>query len=203
MTRSERSERNRAALLDAAGRVFRERGYAGATLEGIADEAGFTKGAIYSQFRSKADLFCALLELRIAERARENAELAGNLAGDEALAALLDHVTRQSRADPDWAMVLIEFRVHAARDPELNERYAALHERTVDALAELFGSLHARAGSVPPVPPRQLAELVLAVGTGVQLEQAASPDALGGELVADVLAQVLIRPGIVATAGRS
>ena len=56
---------------------------------------------------------------------------------------------------------------------------------------------------MPPVPPRQLAELVLAVGTGVQLEQAASPDALGGELVADVLAQVLIRPGIVATAGRS
>ena len=49
-------------------------------------------------------------------------------------------------------------------------------------------SVYERAGYEPPVPPRQLAELVLAVGAGTELEQAASPDALGGELVADVLA---------------
>jgi AcrR family transcriptional regulator len=191
MTRGERSERNRLALLEAAGRVFRDRGYVGATLEGIADAAGFTKGAIYSQFRSKADLFCALLEARIGERAQENAELIAGLTGDEAVARLLDHVSGQSRADPDWGMALIEFRVQAARDPKLNRRYAELHGRTIGALSDLFESAYEPAGAEPPLPPRHLAELVLAIGTGAQLEHAVSPEALGGDLVAEVLAQAL------------
>jgi len=193
MTRTERSERNRARLLDVARRVFRERGYQGATLEGIAEEAGFTKGVIYSQFESKADLFLVLLEQRIDERARENVELAEGLAGDEGLAQLLDHVSRLSRAEPEWGLVLIEFRVHAARDPELNRRYAELHERTIAALAELFEDLYARAGAEPTLPARRMGELVLAIGTGTHLEQEANPEALGGELVAGLLADVLAR----------
>ena len=184
LTRTERSGRNRARVLDAARRVFVERGYHGATLEQIAAEAGFTKGVVYSQFESKADLFLALLELRITERALENVERLDGLAGDEAVATLLEHVSRESRTDPKWPLVVIEFRVHAARDESLNGRYAALHERTVGALADLFSSLYERAGAEPPLPPQRMAEVVLAIGNGTQLEQAASPEALGGELVA-------------------
>ena len=59
LTRAEQSERNRGLVLAAARRVFLARGYHGATLEQIADEAGFSKGVVYSQFESKADLFLA------------------------------------------------------------------------------------------------------------------------------------------------
>ena len=70
LTRAEQAGRNRALVLGAARRVFLARGYHGATLEQIADEAGFSKGVVFSKFRGKADLFLALLEDRIDVRAR-------------------------------------------------------------------------------------------------------------------------------------
>lgn len=80
LSRAEQNDRNRALLLAAALRVFLARGYHAATLEQIADEAGFSKGVVYSRFDSKADMFLALLTDRIAERAVQNAAAAGQLA---------------------------------------------------------------------------------------------------------------------------
>ena len=195
LTRTERSEQNRALLLDAARDVFLERGYHGATLEQIAERAGFTKGAVYSRFDSKADLFLALLESRISERARDNRELVSGLEGDEAAAVLVEHFSRIARTERDWGLLVIEFRVHASRDERLNARYAALHERTIDELSALFGSVYARADSAPPLAQRQMAEFLLAVGSGVQLEQAADAQALCGELMAGVLTEVMTGDG--------
>jgi len=191
LSRAEQAQRNRALVLAAARQVFLERGYQGATLEQIADEAGFSKGVVYSQFDSKADLFLALLEARIAERAAENARLAESLAGSGDLLPLLDHLTRGDQATPGWLLLVIEFRVHAARDPELSRRYAAAHARTVDALAGMLATISTRDGHEPAVTPRRLAELALALSTGVTLEQAACPDALGGPQVAAHVARVL------------
>jgi AcrR family transcriptional regulator len=180
LSRAEQNDRNRALLLAAARRVFLERGYYAATLDQIADEAGFSKGAVYSRFASKADMFLALLEDRIAERAGQNARLAGELAGTGNFAALLELAERAERGAPGWRLLVTEFRVHAARDPELNRRYAALHMRAVDGVAQSFTAVSKDGGSDFPVPPRQLAELWLTIETGRALEQIANPDAFGG-----------------------
>jgi AcrR family transcriptional regulator len=193
LSRVEQTERNRSLVLSAARRVFMERGYHGATLEQIAEEAGFSKGVVYSQFESKADLFLALLEKRIDERAAENEQLVDGLAGESALAALLDHFVKRSQATPEWGLLLSEFRVHAARNPELGRRYAAAHARTVERLGKVLETVYTRAGETPPFPPRQMAELVLAIGVGAELEQAANPDALQGRFVADLLRRMLLR----------
>jgi len=192
LSRAEQGERNRALVLDAARRVFLARGYYGATLEQIADEAGFSKGVVYSQFDSKADLFLALLEARISERAAENARLAETLAGGGGLPALVEHLAAGDRDTPGWALLVIEFRVHAARDPVLGRRYAAAHARTVEALAGALMTVGAHDGQAPAIEPSRLAELALALSFGVTLEEAASPDALGGPLpAARLVAQVL------------
>jgi AcrR family transcriptional regulator len=180
LSRAEQNDRNRALLLAAARRVFLERGYYAATLDQIADEAGFSKGAVYSRFASKADMFLALLEGRIAERAAENARLAGELAGTGNFTALLDLAERAERGAPGWRLLVTEFRVHAARDPELNRRYAALHARTLDGVAQLFAEISKEDARDLPFPPRQLAELWLAIETGRALEQIADPHALNG-----------------------
>jgi AcrR family transcriptional regulator len=180
LSRAEQNDRNRALLLAAARRVFLERGYYAATLDQIADEAGFSKGAVYSRFASKADMFLALLEDRIAERAAENARLAGELAGTGNFTALLDLAERAERGAPGWRLLVTEFRVHAARDPELNRRYAALHARTVEGVARMFTEISKENGGGLPFPPRQLAELWLAIETGRALEQIADPHALNG-----------------------
>jgi AcrR family transcriptional regulator len=188
LTRAEQNERNRGLVLAAARRVFLARGYHSATLDEVADQAGFSRGVVQSRFGNKADLFLALLEERITERAADNARLAGNLSGADGLAALAGHATRRNQAELDWGLLLIEFRAHAARDPALNHRYAALHGRTLGGIADLIAALYQRAGQPPPRPPAQMAQLILTITAGSRLEQAAgledSPQLAAAELLA-------------------
>jgi AcrR family transcriptional regulator len=178
LSRAEQNERNRALVLEAARRVFLARGYHAASLDEIADEAGFSRGVVQSRFGNKADLFLALLEERIAERAAQNARLAGGLGGAEGMRVLREHAARRNRAELDWGLLLIEFRVHAARDPDLARRYAALHARTRQGLARVITDVYRRAGQAPPFPPQEMAQMILTVEAGVRLEQAADPQGL-------------------------
>jgi AcrR family transcriptional regulator len=189
LSRAEQSDRNRALLLAAALRVFLARGYHAATLELIADEAGFSKGVVYSRFTSKADMFLALLTDRIAERAAQNASVAGQLV-DSGPAALLELAWRAERDSPGWRLLVTEFRVHAARDPELSRRYAAAHASTVAALASAVASVAARNGQVLALPARQVAELLLAIETGLALEHLADPGAVSLPQLPSVLTEV-------------
>ena len=172
LTRAEQVNRNRALVLEAARQVFLERGYAGATLEVIAETAGFSKGVMYSQFASKADLMLALLEARITERAEENARVAATAAGMEGFRALMAASARRSGAG-DRPRLLIEFRVVAARDPAVNDRYAALHRRSLGLFAEAAQTVLARGGLTTVYPPRVFAELIFALDSGRVLERAA------------------------------
>jgi AcrR family transcriptional regulator len=164
-------------VLEAARRVFLARGYASASLDAIAEEAGFSKGVVYSQFNSKADMFLALLEARITERAEQNERLAERLDGRELALAVPELGLALWRAEPEWMQLVLEFRLHAARVPELNRRYAELHERTIERLASVYARLHERAGSTPRYPVRVLAQLALAISRGAFLEQLADPAA--------------------------
>jgi AcrR family transcriptional regulator len=173
--RAEQVERNRGLVLAAARRVFLEKGYEGATLDGIAEEAGFSKGVVYSQFAGKGDLFLALLEQRIEERAAQNRRTAARHQGRDAAVALLRQFERDSRDEAGWARVLVEFRSRALRDPELNRRYAELHHRTIDALAEVVEAV--RTDDTMP-PARVMAQFILAFGAGLTLERGVDARAL-------------------------
>jgi AcrR family transcriptional regulator len=196
LTRVEQSLRNRELVLAAARRMFLERGYHGASLEQIADEAGFSKGVVYSQFESKADLFLGLLEQRIEERNREITRLVDGLVAsdglslDHGLRALVEHASERDRADAEWGLLVIEFRVHAARNPELNRRYGEMHERTVAGVAGVVARVYDRAGQALPLPAPELARLLLTVAAGARLEQATNSEVLPNAVVAELLARV-------------
>lgn len=187
LTRAEQNERNYGLVLAAARRIFLARGYHAASLDEIADDAGFSRGVVQSRFGNKADLFLALLEERITERAAQNARAAERLSGDEGLAALAAHATRQNQSELNWGLLLIEFRAHAARDPVLSQRYAAAHARTLQGIADVVAALYQRAGQPPPLPPRQMAQLILTIAAGSRLEQAAgledSPELAASQLL--------------------
>ena len=76
------------------------------------------------------------------------------------------------------ARLLVEFRTVALRDRDLSRRYAVAHRRTVDLLADVMERLHTHAGLHPVLPPRSIAEAILALGVGITLERAADPAAL-------------------------
>jgi AcrR family transcriptional regulator len=173
--RAEQVERNRRLVLDAARQVFLAKGYDGATLDAIAETAGFSKGVVYSQFANKADLFFALLEQRIDERAAQNERLVGRRRGAGAIEALLRHFERDARDDAGWARVLVEFRTRAMRDATLNRRYAQLHRRTVERLASLLERVRSAGDDVDDdgavVSPEAMALFILAMGAGLALER--------------------------------
>jgi AcrR family transcriptional regulator len=203
LTRGEKTERNRAVLLAAARRVFLVRGFHGATLDAIAEEAGFSKGVVYSQFESKADLFLALVAERIAERAAQNDEIVRRAATPAAgLAALLAHGHRIREGDREWALVLLEFRVHAARDAALNARYARLHAQTVERLATALAPLVS--DGVATESPRTLATFLLAFSVGAMLEAAVTPQALPSSEVQAMLTRAFGVPDApLATAAKA
>jgi AcrR family transcriptional regulator len=191
LTRSEQRQHNRARVLQAARAVFLERGYHGASVEQIAEAAGFSTGVVYSQFGGKADLFLALLEQRIDERARENAAAAAHLRGQDGLVRFAERASQSTLAEPEWGLLVLEFRVHAARDPELRRRYAELHTRTVRALADAIAGVLDGAADRAGLASGDLAEVFLALSTGAQLERAAGRDVLSGRLVEEVTGRLL------------
>ncbi len=185
LTREERKSLTRGRILDAARRLFLRHGFHATSLEQIAAEAGFTKGAVFSNFESKADLFLALLDLRISERTQEL---------DHALAApeptLEGEIRRAARAyvetarrPADWSLLVTEFWAHASRDPGVRRELAVRHQRVLGALAERMESTAARLGLRLTLPARQLAKAAWSGAQGVVLEQLVVGEAASDELV--------------------
>ena len=183
LSRAEQSAANRRRILDAALEVFLAEGYHGTTVEAVARTAGLTIGALYSRFDGKADLFLHLLE----ERVELRMEQFRDLAPIEARPADVAHRAAELlRTDLDWTLLLTEFRVHAARNPALAERYAALHERALEGLVDnIAAGVDLPDGEIPS-GMWQLARAALAMATGAALARAAEGEAFSDELYEEV-----------------
>ena len=176
LTRAEKSAQTRAQLMASARQQFLRHGFHACSLELVAEEAGFTIGAVYSRFGSKADLFLAILDERIDQLVAEVAAVAGLdqpipeqaelLAGRRM--ALLDR-------EREWFPLVLEFWSHAARDERLRREFGARHERLVGAYAGLIEADYTRLGLPLPLAPEVLARAVVAMGNGVALERLTDP----------------------------
>jgi len=175
LTRAERRAETRAALLDAAARVFVERGFAGASIEAIAAEAGYTRGAFYSNFSSKNELFVALLQERGFELARSVARESAGLTPSEVgarAAAVHTHTA-------EWMVRLfLELLAHAGRDPEARRLAAGFWSGTREIGAEQVRRGYAAAGDEPPADPSEIASAFIALDVGLELQRYVDPDAV-------------------------
>jgi AcrR family transcriptional regulator len=195
MSRVERNAANREALLGAARRVFLRAGYHGTTVEAIATEAGLTIGALYSRFDGKADLFFALLEERIAERTRQFSRVGAAGRGDGPSRDAARLWSEIMRTDLDWQLLVIEFRVHAARHADLAARYAAMHERSLAGLATNIAAAYG--DDVDSARVNALARAGQAAATGAALARAVEGQLFSDEIyehIAVALAQRLLEP---------
>jgi len=189
LTRKERQEHTRARLMSSAARVAARRGLDGASLDEVAEEAGYTKGAVYANFAGKEDLFLAMLDARFADRL---AELDRVLAVDappeeQARRAARDFIAA-IEAEPEWERLFFEFAVYASRNEgfrrELVARYRALRER----IAELLERRARELGIEPSVPPDQVATMTFAMANGIGLERLLEPEAVPDELYPTMMA---------------
>jgi AcrR family transcriptional regulator len=109
MTRKEAQERTRQQVLAAAAKVFARRGYHRATVDEIAAEAGFTIGAVYSNFSGKEELFLALADRQVEERVAEVGAMADAAEGDEPSKGAAEQFRAFLERDPDWPLLFYEF----------------------------------------------------------------------------------------------
>jgi AcrR family transcriptional regulator len=189
LTRAERRSRTRELLLDAAERVFARSGFHGASLDAIAAEAGYTKGAVYSNFPGKDALFLALLDRR---RMRIETQLAA--ADDGVVGVLAGESEPSPQTEDTWGILTIEFFLYAVRDPDARRALAELYTATRRALAATFESMSA--GPRPlALSADDLATVALALSTGIGVQAALDPDAVPPDLYPRVVAGLAgIRP---------
>jgi AcrR family transcriptional regulator len=182
----------RARLLKAAGTVFAERGYDRASLDDVAVTAGLTKGAVYSSFASKEELFYALMRERIRERlelvtkAVERQATVRDIARD-AGSALAELISSQA----EWHLLFIEFWARAVRDPDLRNEFARERRAARGLIASLLQEQAAEANVELPAPAEQLAVAVLALANGIAIEHLADPDTVDASTFGVILGLLL------------
>ena len=164
--------RSRAAtrerLLDAARRVLVREGIQGASVEHICDQAGFTRGAFYSNFSSKDELVTALFQreretlMATLSEAADPAGIAGQDPPD-AVAAILDRFLVLQPPDRDWYLLHLEFELRGVRGDAGGDEFVRAWDEIMDDLLRVVDRALVALGLRLTIDPRQ-ACLVL-VGT--------------------------------------
>src|SRR5919112_2270201 len=191
LTRAEKRERTYEELILAAEKLFIEKGFHATSVDEIAFEAGYTKGAVYSNFESKEDLFFVVYERRadggvaeIERILREN----GPAAGLELLAS--DAARRRGRED-GWLAVYFEFWAHVVRRPELRERFAKIHGRAAEPMTAAVERIAEERGVPMPVEAHGINVAMIAMVSGLSLERLTQPDVVDVGLGARMVRLVL------------
>ncbi len=187
VTRSERKARTREELLLAARAVFIRRGFHGATLDEIAEEAGYTKGAVYSNFAGKDDLYLALLDAHYDDRIAAYVEMMlDEPTFEDAIRAVGRFMATADARDPDWLPTLAEFVAHAGRDEALRRSYVRVRERFLGAIADVIDALAARHGLALRVPPLEAARASSVLARGYSAERRLDPDAVSLDIFVEL-----------------
>lgn len=190
MTRPEKRALTREWVLEAASGVFPRRGYHDASVDEVAEAAGLSTGAVYSNFGGKADLFLAVYEKQVE---RWVAELEAAV-GEGSTARLADGAAQAwadiVRRDRDWVLVELEFLPQAVRDPELAQRFAELWRAPREASTSLIERAARDFGLALEVEPAELALVTNSLANGLILEKLLDEHAFPDDLVAHWLARL-------------
>jgi AcrR family transcriptional regulator len=192
LTPERRRQQTREHLLAAAAEVFAERGFHGASLDEVAAVAGFTKGAVYSNFKNKEDLFLALFK---ANYEREMQALRTTLGDSEVppesrisdFVSLIRDETRRAR---NMGLLYQEFLLYAARNPAAREQLTQIEDEGVRALAQIIETERARIGIEPLESAVQMARLINALFRGIGQLRLLQPDLANDDLVEAAIAFV-------------
>jgi AcrR family transcriptional regulator len=181
----------RRRLLDAALAVFASHGFDSATLDQVAEAAGLTKGAIYSNFASKDDLFYAMMNeqaLHRAEAVRIALAARPDSADDQQAARGIGHLlTEAFTQEREWQLVFLDFWGRAVRDDAARARFLA-HRRTLrQAIAERIEQALGQAPATSEFTPGEIVTVVLALSNGLAIEEYIDPGLVADDLFGRIL----------------
>jgi AcrR family transcriptional regulator len=190
ITRKESQLQTRANLLDAALIVFSRRGYHAASVDEIATEAGYSKGAVYSNFSGKEALFLALIDRRFAEDAQGYPGIVSFMNEGLQVEAGSDF-KGQVMKDQTWNILVVEFFMYAIREgknrEELSSRLESLRRVMGKSLVDLYKQMERK----PALPVSELPWSIFSLGVGMMLQFYIDPDGLPDGVYERALQQLL------------
>ena len=192
LTRKQSKAHTRERLLDAARSVFASSGFHGASVEEIASAAGYSTGALYSNFDGKEDLFLALMEREIDEHAREiAAAVAAQPSVAERAAGGAQKWMAMIEREPELLLLFMEFWAYGVRDeqvrPKVAERFAHVRRMLTTLIADSAREFYLQL----QLPAEQLAIAIDALADGIARQKLADPAAVPDELMGTVLSLLL------------
>jgi AcrR family transcriptional regulator len=195
ITREQRQRQTRQQLLNAGRRLIVEKGFGGASLRDIAQAAGYSQGAFYSNFDSKEALLLELLREHMALETDQLAEIfsheddsiAALMAGLEQWAATLDH-------NPDWSVLAVELLLHTQRSPAFAQAYQLVWAEHRARIAGFITLLFERYERPAPQPAEALATSFMALAHGLALHRVNSLPVAAGQMILTFLRALLTAP---------
>lgn len=198
LTRKEKQARTRAKLMRSAAKLFCRHGLEQASVDDIAQDAGFTKGAFYSNFKSKEELFLAMLDEKFGEEIeRIESALQGDEAPDEAARHAGEAFIRSVRADREWERLYFEFVAYASRNEDFRQEFLTRCRAMNERLEEVYRRWHDRVGITAPMPLRDITSMVSIMADGFLLWEQLDPS-LDEELFGTMLAIFMQGLGAIA-----
>ncbi|WP_454789987.1 TetR/AcrR family transcriptional regulator [Mycolicibacterium lutetiense] len=188
LTRAETRARTRAALLDAAARTCARKGYAAASVDEIAAAAGYSVGAVYSNFSSKEQLFSELMNERASGRLDQVVQSISEDADGGPLTALGRVLVEIADNDIEFEAIQGEFWLHAVRNPDAMGILQDRSARTLAALREILADALERNNIDDSVSVGGFAVVVLALFQGLIRQRRIDPDRVPAELFGQALA---------------
>ena len=176
LTRKEKQAKTRSALLRSAARLICRKGITEASVEDVARDAGYTKGAFYANFKSKEEMFLVMLDEAYAEELeRLESHLSGAEPVEEVRASAEDFM-RFVRADPEWPRLYFEFVVYAARNPEFRDELATRNRAMKERIGEVIRKWASEFSAEPPFPYEDIATMLFCLADGFLVQQLVEPD---------------------------
>jgi AcrR family transcriptional regulator len=189
LTRKEKQARTRACLMDSAAKVFAKRGLQQASIDEVAEDAGFTKGAFYANFKSKEELFLAMLDERFAQRIEDiEGVIADEGSATEKARRGGDVFAQRLRADQDWERLFFEFSAYAARDEDFREELLTRYRAMRGRIAAALDSHEEQPGKEHVLPVEQVALVLCVIANGFALEKLLEGDDVPDDLYGSILA---------------
>jgi len=177
LPRQERREQTRRELVEAARRAFLRDGFHAASLDAIAEDAGYTKGAVYSNFASKDDLLVAVLEGHFSARVAAYEQLIFSTETiEDAYRVIARYWHDANEREPEWSRLVVELLAYASRSDQLRETVRAVREQALDQIAAFIERLAEQHGVEYRLPAREIARGSGALNRGLAVEQLLAPD---------------------------
>jgi AcrR family transcriptional regulator len=177
--------------MDAGEQAFAEKGFYGAAVEEIAERAGFSSGAFYSNFQDKEELFLALFDRRAETQITEIGELLRANPGPEAFYAALRDRNARRGSERTWFMLGLEFVLYALRTPHARLRLAERERASRLAYARGAAAQYEALGLPLPASAHEIGLILQALDHGFALEEYVDPETVSMDAFVDALELLL------------